>query len=243
MKKRSLITLTILLIFTNLLSAQTAKEKVQKANELFKTEQYEEALNLYTDASLDDPESAEIHYNMGNVLYKQGKFEETFQEYNKVLNSDNADLHFRSFYNMGNTLYRMDKLPEAIQSYVKALELNPDDIDTKYNLEYVRNELKEQMQNQEQNQEGDQQQEQEQSDQQQDQSEQKQGEQQEQDKQESEGEEQQEEQQQQGQQQDERELTKEEAERILNALQNDEKDLLENRKMKSNANIRVKKDW
>jgi len=37
----------------------------------------------------------------------------------------------------------MNKLQESIQSYIKSLELNPNDTDTKFNLELARAKLKE----------------------------------------------------------------------------------------------------
>ena len=217
-----------ILFFTHPLYAQPERKKVQEANELYKAEKYAEALNLYRDAALDNPESPGIHYNIGNTLYKQGNYEEAFLEYDKVLTAKDkdTDLDFRSYYNMGNALYRMGKLPEAILSYTKALQINPDDYESKYNLEFVRNKLKEQLQNQEQNQQEGQQQQQEQ--QQQDQQQQQEQQQEEQDKQ---------------QQQEEKEMTSEEADQILNALQNDEKDLQEQRKISADSKVRVKKDW
>ena len=220
------------------LYAQPERKKVQEANELYKAEKYNEALNLYHDAALDNPLSPGIHYNIGNTLYKQGNYEEALLEYDKVLTAKDADLYFRSYYNMGNTLYRMGKLPEAILSYTEALKLNPDDDESKYNLEFVRNKLKEQLRNQEQSQ---QQQEQQQGQEQQ--QEQKQEEQEQQQQQEDVQQEEEQQHEEQQPQQEEKEMTPEEADRILNALQNDEKDLQKQRKMSSNSRVRVKKDW
>jgi len=234
--KLPLLVIYILLFLTHPLYAQPERKKVQEANELYKAEKYNEALNLYSDAALDNPLSPGIHYNIGNTLYKQGNYEEALLEYNKVLTAKDADLHFRSYYNMGNTLYRMGKLPEAILSYTEALKLNPDDNESKYNLEFVRNKLKEQLRNQEQSQ----QQQQEQQSQEGQQKDQKQEEQEQQQQQQEEG---QQEEEQQQLQQEEKEMTPEEADRILNALQNDEKDLQKQRKMSSTSNVRVKKDW
>ena len=43
---------------------------------------------------------------------------------------------------MGNTLYRMNKFNESIDAYKKALKLDPDDMDAKFNLEFVREQIK-----------------------------------------------------------------------------------------------------
>ncbi len=252
MKMRNCILVIIIfgLLPLHQLFAQSRK-KVAKANEMYKTEQYDDALNIFRDAALENPDSPYLHYNIGNTLYKQGKFEEAFPEFEKVLSAKDADLHFRSYYNMGNTLYRMKKLPEAIQSYTKALELNPDDYDSKHNLEYVRQQLKKQEQEQQDQQNQDNQdknQDQEQKDNQNQDQENKDGkqeqqEQQEQDQQKQDENKEDQQEQQQQQQGEQKEMTREEAEKILNALKNDEKDLQKQRKMKSNAKVKVLKDW
>ena len=43
---------------------------------------------------------------------------------------------------MGNTLYRMNKLDESVLAYKKALELDSTDMNSKYNLEFVREQIK-----------------------------------------------------------------------------------------------------
>ncbi len=186
--------------------------RIQLADEQYKTEQFNEAMNLYQDVASDNPEADELHYNIGN------------------------------------SLFRLGKLPEAIEEYKKALKINPDDYDSKFNLEFALNQMKNQQQNQDQDEQEQQQQdqqqdqdeqEQQQQDQQQDQDEQ---EQQQQDQQQDQDEQEQQQQQQQSQP-DDREMTQEEAEQILNALLNDEKDLQEQRKMEPQGNIKVLKDW
>ena len=48
----------------------------------------------------------------------------------------------KSIYNMGNTLYQMNKLEESVLAYKKALELDSTDMNAKYNLEFVREQIK-----------------------------------------------------------------------------------------------------
>jgi Ca-activated chloride channel family protein len=43
---------------------------------------------------------------------------------------------------MGNALFRINKLDESIVAYKKALELNPSDMDAKFNLEFAREQIK-----------------------------------------------------------------------------------------------------
>jgi hypothetical protein len=76
-----------------------------------------------------------------------------------------------AYFNSGNAQFQKQEFMRAIESYKKALELNPGDVDAKYNLELSRVMLKEQLKRQpqdknQQQQQQDQQQQQQQQDQQ-----------------------------------------------------------------------------
>ena len=61
------------------------------------------------------------------------------EAYKKALSEETpSELQQKSYYNMGNAYYRMGYMDESIASYKKALELNSADIDSKFNLEWVR---------------------------------------------------------------------------------------------------------
>jgi len=122
--------------------------KNRKGNKLYEKGQYDEALKVYKDAQLESPESPQLHYNIGNALYQKRKFKEAAQEYEKALRSDRPLLQEGAYYNLGNSAYRQGKLTDAIQYYEKTLQLKPDDMDAKYNLEFVRKKLKETAQKQ-----------------------------------------------------------------------------------------------
>lgn len=246
----------------NLVSAQNGYEQVEEGNELFAEQKFDEANIRYRDALLENPESPIVHFNIGDVLYKKGSYEEAIKSYDKALAADDINLQAQAYYNIGNALYKTGKLAESIQAYKKALELNPEDEDAKYNLEYVRRKLKDSAQNPPPQ---DQQQNQQQSDQQQHegqqgQNEQGQGEQQQQGEQ---GQEQQKQEQQnreksqaqskedesergevkQQQAAGEQEISREDAERILNALKDEEGDLMKQREPNARGRAFRGKDW
>lgn len=232
----------VLFVISQHLFSQAGREQVLEGNKLYAEEKYDEANNKYRDALLEDPESPIIHFNISDTQHKKGKYEEALENLNKALSprlaegrTPGEDLLIRSkiHYNIGNTYYRMNKYPEAIQSYQEALKLNPADEDAKYNLEYVRNKLKNDAQQQDQNQQQ----------QQQNQQQQKKDEEKKQDQQKSEQDQQQEQQEQQQSSDKKKELSKEEAERILNALKDDEKKEQKKRKVKGSGRARVLKDW
>lgn len=226
-----------------LLAAQSARRQVLEGNRLYQQEKYDEANNKYRDALVNNPDNPIIHFNIGNALYKKKNYEESMKNYEKSLVANDVLKQSQSYYNMGNALYRLGKLPESILAYTQALKLNPDDQDAKYNLEFVRAKLKEQAQKQPQN--NQQQQHQQQQDQQQSQSndEQQKAEQQQQEPQPSEEQQSQQKEQQTPETKDQSQMSKEEAERILDALKEDEKDLQKEKKSARQARVRVLKDW
>ncbi len=231
--------------------AQNGHKQVAEGNKLYAEERYDEANNKYRDALIESPESSIVNFNIGDVQYKKRNFEEAVKSYEQATSSDDIIVQSKSYYNIGNTLYKMGKLPESILAYKKAIELNPEDVDAKYNLEYVRAKLKDnsEKQPQENQQQQQQQEEQQQQDQQNQDQEQNSEEQQQkqQEQQQSNQEDQQNPEEQQEQQQEQavepKEISKEDAERLLNALQNEEKDLLKEQKPKRRGRPFRGKDW
>ncbi len=257
---RSTMLFTALLLASLLLSethAQGAgRRQVLEGNRHYAEGKYDEANDSYRDAQIDNPESPIIHFNLGDVEHQKRSYEEALKTYHAAIQKSNdPKLQAQAYYNIGNTLFRLNKWPESIQAYQQALKLNPGDEDTKFNLEYVRRQIKQnaqkdpaqQQQNQQQQQsEGQQDQKQEnqnqQDDQQQGQQQQEQQQNQEQQNQQEQAQEQ--DAQQQGEQQMKPgELSKEEAERLLEALQNQEKEAQKKRQAKMSGRVRVEKDW
>ena len=226
-----------------------AQEHLEKGEKDKAAESLEEALRFYRDAEIEKPESPELSYNLGNVMHQQEKYQDALERYYRALGSEEIEHQAFSYYNLGNTFYRSGKYPEAIQAYQKCLELTPDDEDAKYNLEFVRKKMKEMLDKEQQRQQNQQQQQQQSEQQEQQQQTQQQQQQQEQQDQEQEGQNQpQEPEQQQQQRQEQMEpkegMTEEEAERILNALKDDEKELLKKQKRAPRGQgRRGGKDW
>jgi len=238
------------------------RSKVNKGVKEFQSQKWDEALNKFQDALLDDPENSVVHYNIGGVLYKKKRYEDALKSFEKALNTTDPLLQEKAYYNMGNVYYQMNKYQEAISSYKKALELDPNDMDAKHNLELVRAKLKEmakkqQMSPQQQQQQGqsaqprqanqqqgDKNQQQEQQRQDQEQKKQQSLANQDQQKDRKQNQEKQQEAQQVKPDEKKKELSKEEAERILQALKSKEN---QNKKMRPLPRMprskKVEKDW
>ncbi len=232
---------------------ERAQEYQQKGDKEQTASELEQALKYYRDAEIEKPESPALSYNLGNVMYQQEKYQDALDKYYKALGSDDIAHQAWSWYNLGNTFYRSGKYPEAIQAYEKCLDLTPDDEDAKYNLELVRKKMKEMMDKEQQRQQNQQQEQQQQQSQKQEQQTQQQQEQQNQQNQQNQQQEQSQPQEPDQQQQEKEQqqqvkpkegMTKEEAERILNALKDDEQQQLKKQKQAARAQGRTTgKDW
>jgi tetratricopeptide (TPR) repeat protein len=84
----------------------------------------DEASARYEQAIALNPDYAEAHSNLANVLQDQGRLDEAIACYQKALKlkPDYAEAHS----NIGVTLQQLGRLDEAIAHYEKVLELKPD---------------------------------------------------------------------------------------------------------------------
>jgi tetratricopeptide (TPR) repeat protein len=220
-------------------SAQSTRGLINDGVDLYKGQKFADAEVNFKKGAEKSPESFEAKFNLGDAYYKQQRYDEAIKSFQSALvNARNDEERAKIFHNVGNSLLKSQKIKESIGAYKEALKLNPNDQETKYNLSYALEMLKNQDQNQQQNQQNDQNKDENQ-DQQQNQDQQNQDQQ----KQDQQQQEQQEQQQQQSQQQKEQELTKQEAEKILEALKNNEKDLQKQLRKIKGQRVKTEKDW
>ena len=124
--------------------SESVNSKVQQGISHYHEGEFKKSVESFSSAAVDRPEDSRITYNLGNAHYRKGKFQEALQSYNQsALDEKNPDIQKNSIYNTGNSLVKLEKLEEAASAYKKVLTLDPSDMNAKYNLEYVRQKLKE----------------------------------------------------------------------------------------------------
>ncbi len=116
---------------------------------------YDKALKLFIDAQLDHPDRPDILYNIGNAYYHTGDYEAAAKNYKEALKTENKLLQQKAHYNLGNADFRKKQYEDALKNYEDALKLNPDDIQAKQNLEYVKQVMEQVKEQQNQQQKGD----------------------------------------------------------------------------------------
>lgn len=223
--------------------SQTLRSHVSAGNRAYEKGNYNDAEVAYKKGLLEDPKSREAQSNLGNAYYKQQRFDEAGRQFgNSAVAMGEATDRARSLYNLGNSLFKGDKLQESVETYKQSLKLNPNDEDARYNLEMARKKLKQQQQQKNQQQKQDKKQDQQENKQQQNQDQNQQ--QQEKQKQEQQNQQQEAQQDQTRQQaQKKNQMPKQEAERILEALRNNEKEIQKNLRKREAVRIKVEKDW
>ncbi|TFH27695.1 MAG: tetratricopeptide repeat protein [Bacteroidia bacterium] len=242
MKKAGLIYL--FLVTMVMAWGQNERKVIRQGLRAYRDGEFSEAEVQFRKAGDINQESFEAEFNTGTALYGQEKYEETVKQYESLVKQsqakveDNPESLAHIWHNIGNSLLEAQQYGPSIEAYKNSLRLNPDDFDSKYNLAYAKQKMKEQ-ENQDQGGENDQQKGQK------DQQEQNQNQQpQDQEQQQQDQKDQPQDQEQQAKPQA-REISKEDAERMLNAIQQQEKDVKDKVDEKKAASVKVKtkKDW
>ncbi len=120
-----------------LVACSPSAEKLnQEGNQAFAQQAYQESLQAYQSAQIENRDLAEPYYNAANALYRQGQYTQALEQLQQALQfSKDSTLSENSLYNLGNSFFNSQELPSAIESYKQALLLNPQNQEAKYNLE------------------------------------------------------------------------------------------------------------
>ena len=254
MQKHSLYITITLSILTSMSFAQEEKKILHAGNNSYNTGRLMEAANLYKKSLKEKQDYHKASFNLGDAYYKvadlirTGKmpvpdkrmtadsaanlvYQQAAEQFDVVAKSvSNADTIQKAWHNYGNAKLMQKSYEDAIYGYKKALKLNPKDEDTRYNLAYAQKKLAEQQKNQNKDDKKNQDK-QDKKDEQKDKKEK--------DKEDIKNPNNKDEQAPQPQ------MSKEQAEKMLNALKNDEKKMqaLRRKKGEPGQKVKVEKDW
>lgn len=142
---------TLFIIYAASVSAQTDRQYIREGNKAFRSGSYDKAEVAYRKALEKNPRSAIASYNLGNALFAQKKDSAAVQSLENAAKMETIPMRrAKAFHNMGVICQSHKMYGEAISAYQSALRLNPQDDETRYNLELCKQQKKKQDQQQKQ---------------------------------------------------------------------------------------------
>ena len=126
--------------------AQVDKKDVRRGNRQFAKAKYGDADISYRKGLNADSTSVASAYNLGNNLYRQGNFAEAGKYYQqamrhipetKSVRKQNAQ-GFDTYFNIGDAALQQKQYRAAMEAFAQALIINPDDMEAKENYVYAR---------------------------------------------------------------------------------------------------------
>lgn len=109
---------------------------MRQGNGLYARGKFDEALARYQMAEVLEPDATAIHYNIGNTLFRLGRYQEAGRELELALIDKKPARRANAMYNIGNVMFKSGQLDPAIKAYTQALVMNPHDKQAKQNLEF-----------------------------------------------------------------------------------------------------------
>lgn len=144
MLRNTLLLIMLLLAFQSA-TAQTDRKLIRQGNRQFRNQHYEEAEATYRKASAANAQNPEAQYNLGCALMAQQKDSMAMKCF-----QNSAQLHTdkqrkaQAYHNMGVILQQKNQFGEAAEAYKAALRNNPKDNETRYNLALCLKQMKNQ---------------------------------------------------------------------------------------------------
>lgn len=126
-----------------------ARGELRKGNKRYSAGEFDKALNHYDKASRAKPGDPRTHFNRGDAFFKLEKHDEAKAAFADTLKTIlppapapgkgdvskvDRDFASKAYYNLGNTLYRQGSFKEAAESFKRSILLEPRNENAKYNL-------------------------------------------------------------------------------------------------------------
>ena len=216
----------LLLLLALSVQAQSDRDYVRRGNKQFRLGSHADAEVDYRKALEKNNRNPQAIYNLGNALMAQKKDSAAIEQFQLAAKTETNPLRrAMAYHNIGVICQGNRMYGEAIEAYKEALRNNPNDDETRYNLELCKRQRKNQQDKQDQKQQQQKQDKQDQQKQQQEKEKQKQ--------------------EQQQQQEQKPQMSKENAEQLLNAAMQEEKNTQERIKKAQHQkqSRRLQKNW
>ncbi|MBQ6191288.1 MAG: VWA domain-containing protein [Bacteroidaceae bacterium] len=123
-----------LLIFSISAMAQTDRDYIRRGNRLMRDSVYDKAQVEYQKAIEKDNTNPISHFNLGNALLYQNKAEDAMKEYETAARLEKDKTRLAQIYhNMGVVLQSAKQFDKAVACYRNSLRNDPTNNETRYN--------------------------------------------------------------------------------------------------------------
>ncbi len=146
---RKKVAIILLLLMAVGAQAQSDRDYIRQGNKLFRAGKFAEAEVDYRKAIEKNAKNPQAAYNLGNALLAQKKDSAAIVQYQQAAKLEtNQKRRSYAYHNIGVICQGHQMYGEAIEAYKEALRNNPNDDETRYNLELCKRQQKQQQQNQ-----------------------------------------------------------------------------------------------
>ncbi|NP_001086162.1 small glutamine rich tetratricopeptide repeat co-chaperone beta L homeolog [Xenopus laevis] len=125
---------------SSLSAAEKAEQLKDEGNGLMKEQNYEAAVDCYSQAIELDPNNAVYYCNRAAAQSQRGKHSEAITDCEKAISIDAK--YSKAYGRMGRALVAMSRYKEAFESYQKALDLDPENESYRMNLKLAEQKLR-----------------------------------------------------------------------------------------------------
>lgn len=137
MKRKYILVLVVALCAIPAFSQKEVRKQIRGGNNFYKAKEYQKAEINYRKALEISPKDVEANYNLANTLYKTERGEEAGKAYEQLLKEIELLPKERAAdvaHNAGNLMMAAKDYAKAIELYKESLRRRPIDDETRYNL-------------------------------------------------------------------------------------------------------------
>jgi tetratricopeptide (TPR) repeat protein len=110
-------------------------QRTNTGNRLYERGDYEAALQAYQVAQVNAPDDAVPYFNAAAAYVGDVEFERAAAALEQALETADETIQAEAYYNLGNILYKLRRFDEAVFAYRQALLIRSDYDEARYNLE------------------------------------------------------------------------------------------------------------
>lgn len=144
-RRYATVMLPLMLITAIPSQAQDDRSSIREGNRLFRSGKHADSEVSYRKAMEKNPRNPQAAYNLGNALFAQKKDSAAVVAYQSGVQLETSAIRkAMGYHNMGVVCQSHKMFAEAIEAYKNALRLNPKDDEARYNLELCKKQQKKQ---------------------------------------------------------------------------------------------------